>query len=91
MAVAGTSPASCSGRSADIEQSAPKPPQAPKFDTLRNDQAWLWFCHQDGGAEAEIGMNRLLLSLWLLGAAVYGANTLIYANVIFGHQAQGRG
>jgi uncharacterized protein YraI len=29
-------------------------------------------------------MNRLLLSLWLLGAAVYGANTLIYANVIFG-------
>jgi SH3-like domain-containing protein len=31
-----------------------------------------------------IGMNRLLLSLWLLGAALYGANTLIYANVIFG-------
>jgi uncharacterized protein YraI len=31
-----------------------------------------------------IGMNRLLLSLWLLGAVLYGANTLIYANVIFG-------
>jgi uncharacterized protein YraI len=29
-------------------------------------------------------MNRLLLSLWLLGAVLYGANTLIYANVIFG-------
>jgi len=34
-----------------------------------------------------IGMNRLLLALWLLGAAVYGANTLIYANVIFGWPA----
>jgi SH3-like domain-containing protein len=29
-------------------------------------------------------MNRLLLSLWLLGAALYGANTLLYTNVIFG-------
>jgi hypothetical protein len=27
-------------------------------------------------------MNRLLLSLWLLGAALYAGNTLLYTNVI---------
>jgi hypothetical protein len=33
-------------------------------------------------------MNRLLLSLWLLGALLYAGNTLLYTNVIFGWPKQ---
>jgi hypothetical protein len=33
-------------------------------------------------------MNRLLLSLWLLGAALYAGNTLLYTNAIFGWPKQ---
>jgi Bacterial SH3 domain len=33
-------------------------------------------------------MNRLLLSLWLLGAALYAGNTLLYSNVIVGWPKQ---
>jgi SH3-like domain-containing protein len=42
------------------------------------------FSLKTAGPMRRTGMNRLLLFLWLLGAALYGANTLIYTNAIFG-------
>ena len=40
------------------------------------------------GPNRRFGMNRLLLSLWLLGALLYAGNTLLYTNVIFGWPKQ---
>jgi uncharacterized protein YraI len=50
------------------------------------EQAGAAFVVFEDGGRKEIGMNRLLLSLWLAGAAVYAADTLAIVGWPHGHK-----